>query len=127
MQCKPVEPASPVLIILLPWLQVKQLLSRVSRMRKCNENVPDLSWDGAVQVLSANNMDVDTAHCVLQCDWLKPLYDYIFDEKNKNVLVNQKEMEEIKKVITNKEIDRKVLQCVSAWSTCMLITWCIPC
>ena len=89
-------------------------------MRKCNENIPELSWDGAVQVLSANNMDVDTAYYVLQCDWLKPLYDYIFDEKNKNVLVNQKEMEEIKKVITDKE-QQKDVSCVNS-DLCLLFT-----
>ncbi len=87
---------------------MKQLLERVDIMRGRSTHVPGLGWEGAVSVLSANEMDVDTAFYVLQCDWLKPLHDYIFDEKNKNVLVNQKEMEEIKKVITNKDLKIEV-------------------
>ncbi len=87
---------------------MKQLLERVDIMRGRSAHVPGLGWEGAVSVLSANGMDVDTAFYVLQCDWLKPLHDYIFDEKNKNVLVNQKEMEEIKKVITNKDLTKEV-------------------
>lgn len=77
-------------------------------MRVMNQEVPPLSWEGAVQVLSANSMDVDTAFYVLQCDWLKPLHDYIFDETNKNVVVNQQDMEDIKKIITNKEFGNDV-------------------
>ncbi len=91
--------------------QVKQLLEKVKCMRAIDSTVPELSWEGAVKVLSSNDMEVDTAFYVLQCDWLKPLHDYIFDENNKNVLVNQKEMEEIKKVITNKDVSIEVCPC----------------
>ena len=80
-------------------------------MRGRSTHVPGLGWEGAVSVLSANEMDVDTAFYVLQCDWLKPLHDYIFDEKNKDVLVHQKEMVEIKKVITNKDLTKEVGSC----------------
>ncbi len=95
-------------IVTLTWSQVKQLLERVDIMRGRSAHVPELGWEGAVSVLSANGMDVDTAFYVLQCDWLKPLHDYIFDEKNTDVLVHQKEMKEIKKVITNTDLTKEV-------------------
>ena len=88
--------------------QVKELLSKVGHMRYLDPNVPELSWEGAVRILSSNNMEVETAFYVLQCDWLKPLYEFIFDENNKNILVNQTEMEEIKNIITNEDVGIEV-------------------
>ena len=76
-------------------------------MREVDNNI-DLQWEKAVQVLSANYMDVDMAFYSLQCDWLQPLYEYIFDESKTNVTVHAKEMQQIKDVVTRKDLDQQV-------------------
>jgi len=64
-----------------------------------------LTWEGAVRALTLNNMDVDTACWVIQCDTLQPLYESIFSEWQQ---VKQKDMEEIKELIKNKDFDQDV-------------------
>lgn len=78
-------------------------------MRAANEDIPALPWEDAVRVLSANYMDVDMAFYSLQCDWLQPLYEYIFDESKTDVMVHAKEMEQIKAVVRKKDLDQEVV------------------
>ena len=67
--------------------------------------IPDLTWSIAVTALSANNMDVTTACCAIQCELLQPLYGYIFSEWSK---VKQKDMEEIKELVKRTDVEEEV-------------------
>ena len=65
----------------------------------------NLTWEGAVRALTLNEMDVNAACWVIQCETLQPLYESIFTE---SIQVKQKDMEETKKLIKNKEFDQEV-------------------
>lgn len=84
----------------LPHPQTEELLKKMSHLPECK-----LTWEGAVRALTLNNMDVDTACWVIQCDTLQPLYESIFSEFQQ---VKQKDMEEIKELIKNKDFDQDV-------------------
>jgi len=84
----------------LPHPQTEELLKKMSHLPECK-----LTWEGAVRALTLNNMDVDTACWVIQCDTLQPLYESIFSEWQQ---VKQKDMEEIKELIKNKDFDQDV-------------------
>ena len=64
-----------------------------------------LTWEGAVQALARNEMNVDSACWAIQCDTLQPLYEYIFSEWN---IVKQKDMEEMKGLIKKEAINKDV-------------------
>ena len=71
-------------------------------MRLVNPGIPELSWEKAAELLSANGGDVNKACYAVQCEWLQPLYQSISSEHYKP---KQMEMQEIKLIISRKDID----------------------
>jgi len=69
-------------------------------LRRRDQTLPELHWDVAADALSKNGMEVTKTFYVLQMDWLEPLYDFIFGEFGD---VKKTDMENIKKMVTNKE------------------------
>jgi hypothetical protein len=74
--------------------------------------VPELSWAGAVNVLSVNGMDVNKASYALQCEWLQPLYESINSEHKK---LKQDEMAEIKAIVSRKDDNFSTEVCVRTY------------
>ena len=68
-------------------------------LKQRDSSLPELDWDTAAEALSRNGMDVSATFYVIQTDWLEPLYDFIFSEFGD---VKMTDMENIKKMITNK-------------------------
>ena len=94
-----------------PHQQTEELLKRMS-----HHPMYQLTWEGAVQALSRNEMNVDSACCAIQCDTLQPLYEYIFSEWN---IVKQQDMEEMKGLIKKEAINKDVR--TESWGDCFLL------
>jgi hypothetical protein len=54
----------------------------------------ELDWKPAVQALSAFDMNVEKAACSIQCDALKPLYDFIYSEWTEVAATDMKNIKE---------------------------------
>ena len=79
--------------------QILQLLDKMAALRRRDPTLPALQWNVAADALSRNGMEVNKTFYILQMDWLEPLYDFIFGEFGD---VKKIDMENIKKMVTNK-------------------------
>ena len=73
-------------------------------LKRRDPTLLELDWDTAAEALSRNGMDVSATFYVLQTDWLEPLYEFIFSEFTD---AKQKDMENIKNMVTSKDDHEK--------------------